>query len=395
MKKYSFIAILFTIASSVAFGQISILPGTTFVIDSGTTVTLNNSTLDTLKIASGTSFTNNGAIHLSPLTSIEEQAGNPIVGLGYEKYTDEYMTPLLATNLGGLGIMISTTIAPDSLTVKRFHSPLTNSGMNGIARSYEVIAENNVGLGATAVVNYDVTELNGNLYNNLMLYQSGDVGLSWEAIYGTPATYNVTATGIDSVSLFSLFSFDFKIDSLNALSFYHGDSIKIYYTVNGVLNTGNKLKFEFSDELGSFAIPFQFDSIPSIASGSGVLTKAIPVALVPGTLYRIRLATTDVAMLSTDNGSDVTIMNALTTSINESAEGDGSIYPNPASNTIYVDAKKLKQIKVTDEIGRILIQADSKDYGILTVNVSELPPAVYFITIETTEGVMYRRFVKI
>ena len=121
MKKYGFIAILFLLASSMVFGQISILPGTTFIVDSGTTVTLNNSALDTLKIASGSSFTNNGAIHLSPLTSIQEQVGNPIVGLGYEKYADEYMTPLLSTNLGGLGIMISTTIAPDSLTVKRFH----------------------------------------------------------------------------------------------------------------------------------------------------------------------------------------------------------------------------------------------------------------------------------
>ena len=267
--------------------------------------------------------------------------------------------------------------------------------MNGIARSYEVIAENNVGLGATAVVNYDATELNVNLYNNLMLYQSDDAGLTWEAIYGTPATYNVTATAIDSFSLFSLFSFDFKIDSLNALSFYHGDSIKIYYTVNGILNAGNKLKFEFSDELGSFAVPFQFDSIPSITSGSGVLTKAIPVALVSGTQYRIRLATTDIALLSADNGSDVTIMNPLTTSMNEESEGDVIIFPNPASNAIYVDAEKLKQFTVTDEIGRILIQADSKEIEMLSINISELPPAVYFITIETAEGIYYKRFVKI
>jgi hypothetical protein len=273
---------------------------------------------------------------------------------------------------------------------------LSNNGSSGIARSYQVSSINNSGLNASATFNYDATELNGSNFNDLMLYQSSNGGTNWNALAGTANADNVQSLPniIESFSLFSLFSFDFKIDSLNGLTFHHGDSIKIYYSLNGSLNPGNVLKFEFSDTLGDFSSPFVLDSI-SLYAGSGILTKAIPATLSPGVKYRIRLKTTDISLISPDNGNDITILEALPTNVTSLAEkGNYEIYPNPASEKFYVKGSEIKRITVTDKLGRTIIEKKSYDNVVLSFDITSLPSAIYLIAIETTDRIFYEKIIK-
>jgi hypothetical protein len=379
-----------------AFGQIRILPGTSMTIAMATSISINVTSADTLKIESGAQVNNNGKILLAPSVIIQESAGFPISGLGYEEFADLYTAPVTGINPGGLGFILTTTVSPDSLRIKRYHSALSNNGMMGIGRSYEISAQNDSALGGSAIFNYDGTELNGLNSTDLMLYQSDDNGTSWHVLNGNTLSSSVqSAAGvIDSLSLFSLFAFDFRIDSLNALSFYHGDSIRIYYTLNGSLNPGNILKFEFSDETGSFIVPFVLDSL-GVQSGQGVLTRTIPAALVAGNQYRIRLKTTDILLISADNGADITIMEPEPLSIDDnSAQGKFEIYPNPANGILYVRGKEASRIIITNELGQTVINKKASA-STTQIELTDLPPAVYTIAIETQGHLVYKRFIKI
>lgn len=394
VKKAILLYLMFLSVASIA--QIHVLSGTNVTIAPGTSISFDAAAADTFRIDAGAQVENNGTITLSPSQFISEAPNFPVTGAGHEDYVNTYSTPVTALNPGGLGLVLTSAGAPDSLWVKRYHNPLSNYGANGIARNYKVTSESNSGLSASATLNYDVTELNGNNQNNLILYQSNNSGLDWEVINGTAFAGYVQSlpNTIDSFSLFTLFSYDFRIDSLNALSFYHGDSIKIYYTMNGMLNAGNVLKFEFSDTSGNFSIPFVLDSI-SAFNGNGVLTKAIPTALVPGVEYRVRLKTTDIAMLSADNGNDIIIMEPLPASVdNLIQKPDCSIYPNPANAVLFVKGERISRITVTDKLGRLVLQKTTSEQPQLSIDISSLPSAVYHIAIETPDRVFYKKFVK-
>jgi hypothetical protein len=396
LKKY-FYSFFFFVSSLSFYGQLQVLTGTSVNIAPGTTISINSPTQDTLKIASGASVVNNGIILLGQSVVISEQSGFPISGNGYEQYSNVYSSPLLGTEPGGLGLRINTTGITDSLTIQRTHLPLTNSGISGISRVYKVISENNSGLGADVDFYYDPIELNGNVSNDLNFYQSFDGGTSWFAVAGSSLSNHVlTEPGdIDSFSLMSLFSFSFRIDSLNALSFYHGDTIKVYYTLNGTLNPGNTLKFEFSDTAGNFSAPFVLDSIPA-ANGSGILIKSIPASLDPDNEYRLRLKTTDLALISADNGSDIVILPQLSSSIVTNKNSNVyQVYPNPASERCFIKGADIRRIRVTDKLGREIIDVSCEsNSSIIELPLSGLPAALYLVSIETSDKIFHSKFIK-
>jgi hypothetical protein len=391
---YTFFLLQSTVFS---FGQIRVLSGTTVVISPGTSLSVETLVSDTLKVDAGALVYNNGRIFLSPSVIITEEPAFPISGTGYEEFADIYSAPLTGINPGGLGFILSTASAPDSFRIKRYHSPLSNGGAYSIARSYQITAQSNAGLSGSATFNYDVSELNTFDPANLFLYHSWDGGSSWNALNGSAFNYYVQSdsSSLDSLSLFSLFPFDLKIDSLNATSFYYGDSIRIYYSLNGLLNPGNVLKFEFSDATGDFSVPFTLDSI-NIAGGQGVITRVIPVALVPGVQYRIRLKTTDLVLVSADNGADISIMDSLSTIIDKGSQNEKyEVFPNPSDGNVFVKGKEITRVTITDELGQTVAEKRSSGTSVLQLELENLPPAVYVIAIETSGQIFYKRFIKI
>lgn len=79
------------------------------------------------------------------------------------------------------------------------------------------------------------------------------------------------------------------------------------------------------------------------------------------------------------------------------AESESSleIYPNPVNENLYVFSKKsILNVSVFDMNGRKLAPAIDFSVNELSVNVEGLDQGIYFIQVETGDGVLVRRFLK-
>jgi hypothetical protein len=295
-KKIIFTAALLSLFFYKVTGQIYILPGTSFIIDSGSTVFVDNLSPDTIKIAPGAQVINDGRIQLSSYTTLNEQAGSPIKGKGYEDYTSFYGDSLMGVEPGGLGLEISTGTAPDSFIIKRYHEPLKNGNVNGIARNYKVLSKINSGLKASITFNYDYTELNGIAPDQLLIYQSDDEGINWYPFQGNAFNYYVRSA-------------PYVVNNLQLISLFPPDKI--------------------------------------------------------------------------------------TTVDNPLMEGLVMIYPNPASENICLKGEAMKKIFIRNIIGQVVKEYSASSASFVSIAITDLLPAHYFIEIQTDKGVCYKSFIKL
>ena len=105
--------------------------------------------------------------------------------------------------------------------------------------------------------------------------------------------------------------------------FCGGDNIQVDYDVTDVtLNMGNTFTLELSDETGSFASPTNIGSING-TSMTGSITGTIPPGATPGLNYRVRVNSSDVAQVGSDNGVDLIIASTpATPTITLNGSGD-------------------------------------------------------------------------
>lgn len=78
--------------------------------------------------------------------------------------------------------------------------------------------------------------------------------------------------------------------------------ISIPYTTSGTFNSGNNFTAELSDANGSFATPSFLGSIPATTSGN--INVNLPSNTPAGTGYRIRVKSSNPALIGADNGTD-------------------------------------------------------------------------------------------
>lgn len=88
-------------------------------------------------------------------------------------------------------------------------------------------------------------------------------------------------------------------------TFCVGDTASISYTASGNYVSGNTFSAELSDQYGSFNSPLSIGSVTNTTSGSIFIT--IPTSVAQGNGYRIRIAASNPAFTSSDNGSNITI----------------------------------------------------------------------------------------
>ncbi len=81
--------------------------------------------------------------------------------------------------------------------------------------------------------------------------------------------------------------------------------ITIPYTTSGTFNNGNNFTAELSDANGSFASAFYLGSIPATTSGN--IQVNLPSNTAAGTGYRIRVTSSNPALIGSDNGTDIVI----------------------------------------------------------------------------------------
>jgi hypothetical protein len=68
-----------------------------------------------------------------------------------------------------------------------------------------------------------------------------------------------------------------------------------------------------------------------------------------------------------------------------------SIYPNPATNTLYISGEKVGEITISDAAGRIVLH---QYLSTQDINISELAPGTYTAQLKTANGISVHRFAK-
>ena len=96
-------------------------------------------------------------------------------------------------------------------------------------------------------------------------------------------------------------------------------------------------------------------------------------------------------VLCTDNVCYHITMNYVESGINTVSNAQVSVYPNPATDMLHVEANGITRIDVIDLAGRIVL---SNTQALNTVNVSGLANGVYMLRTTTTEGVNVQKIVK-
>jgi len=83
------------------------------------------------------------------------------------------------------------------------------------------------------------------------------------------------------------------------------------------------------------------------------------------------------------------------TGIENAAADQLSIYPNPATDVLYIQSPSLiKSIQIMDISGKLFIKQEPKITGDVPISVNELNQGLYLIKIETEEGTYTKKFFK-
>lgn len=97
--------------------------------------------------------------------------------------------------------------------------------------------------------------------------------------------------------------------TINPLTYYvsaaTGASVSVPYTLTGTFNGANTVTAELSDASGSFASPVNIGSVTSAVSGT--INATIPAGTATGTGYRIRVKSSNPALIAAANTSNISV----------------------------------------------------------------------------------------
>ncbi|MBL0308360.1 MAG: PCMD domain-containing protein [Bacteroidetes bacterium] len=99
-------------------------------------------------------------------------------------------------------------------------------------------------------------------------------------------------------------------NTISPLTYYvsasAGASVTVPFGLTGTFNAGNTVTAQLSNASGSFASPVIIGSVSATSSGS--INATIPAGTAAGTGYRIRVVSSNPALIASDNGSNITIV---------------------------------------------------------------------------------------
>ena len=166
-----------------------------------TTLSTNLYVQNSLTVMAGLLYTGVNSITLGSTATVNETAGNTIIG---NMTTTRTLAQSSNDTFGGLGVEINASGAAPGLTsVTRVTGTAeTGAGNEGIKRYFDISPAVNSGLNADIVFHYDESELNSIAETNLVLFKSTDNGTSWVLFGGTVnETSNIISlSGIDGFS---------------------------------------------------------------------------------------------------------------------------------------------------------------------------------------------------
>jgi autotransporter-associated beta strand protein len=83
-------------------------------------------------------------------------------------------------------------------------------------------------------------------------------------------------------------------------------AFNVNFTSTGVYNSGNVYTAQLSDASGSFNSPVEIGAIASTLN-SGAISATIPAGTISGTAYRIRVVSSDIAIIGTQSATAITV----------------------------------------------------------------------------------------
>jgi hypothetical protein len=168
----------------------------------------------------------------------------------------------------------------------------------------------------TATTEWKYSTTSGSGY---VSFAPAETGSSYTPNFPTPGTYYVVAVSTNTYSD-AVTSNEVEIDvtngntittsTVNGSPFLISPSmsapVSVNFTSDVVFNAGNVFKAQLSDNAGSFASPVEIGTLSGATIGT--ISAAIPVSSAAGTGYRIRVVSTDPAVIGSDNGNNLTVV---------------------------------------------------------------------------------------
>lgn len=159
--------------------------------------------------------------------------------------------------------------------------------------------------------------------------------------------------------------------------------ISVPFTSDAVFNSGNVFSAELSDPSGAFTNPLVIGTL----SGNTVsaISATIPNSSVYGTGYRIRVTSTDPAIIGSDNGADRTI---IPFEISVSPSDTQNLVVNTPGTTVTVtESHPSTRQWLYSDIPGIAYQAFSPAQTLATLTPQFTTPGVYYVICKSTNAV--------
>jgi len=115
-------------------------------------------------------------------------------------------------------------------------------------------------------------------------------------------------------------------------------------------------------------------------------TQIVPVSLVSkaASIYKFTMPPFEVVVMATFTSANTSIEENATASI------PASVYPNPITGMVKVEAENLKHITISNMLGQVIYNGYSSGNEI-AYDFSNHKPGLYLIRIETTNGVVVKK----
>lgn len=68
-----------------------------------------------------------------------------------------------------------------------------------------------------------------------------------------------------------------------------------------------------------------------------------------------------------------------------------AVYPNPASDKVFIEAELIIRIRLFGQLGQCLLDIEGKDSNLLEISTSNLPTDIYTIEILAEQGRIIRK----
>ncbi len=113
--------------------------------------------------------------------------------------------------------------------------------------------------------------------------------------------------------IINVVAFGISTGAITPAQYCKGAGVTVPFTATGTYAGGNVFTAQLSDAVGDFSAPTNIGTLGGTTSGQ--ISAVIPAGAAAGTGYRIRVVSSSPAVIGTDNGSDLAVLDVPTATI--------------------------------------------------------------------------------